>query len=134
MRRLVVVALLVSAFMVIASAGTANASVRWPARCSNFKCVNAHLNALHTAQKKAAANFNGFISCLDGWDVTEYPGYLADDGVTSITGLDYTASGDSIDTWMLGIDGGTCGFPGVASIAPHVKAAAPVPFFRFYRP
>jgi hypothetical protein len=133
MRRLVVVALLVSAFMVIASAGRANASVKWPARCSNFKCVNAHLNALHAAQKKTQANLNGFLNCIGLAPMTEYSHYQADDGVTSLFALDYTASGDSIDAWVVGIPGGTCGFPGVAAVAPHVKAA-PVPFFRFYRP
>jgi len=65
--------------------------------------------------------------------MTEYSHYQADDGVTSLFALDYTASGDSIDAWVVGIPGGTCGFPGVAAVAPHVKAA-PVPFFRFYRP
>jgi hypothetical protein len=134
MRRLVVVALLASAFLVIASAGTANASVKWPARCTNFKCVNAHLNQIHSAQKKAAANFNGFLNCLDTWPITGYGGYLADDGVTSTTAIDYTSSGDTIDTWVLGIDGGVCGAPTVAAVTPHVKAAAPVPFLRFYRP
>ena len=132
MRRLVVVALLVSAFMVIASAGTANASVRWPARCSNFKCVNAHLNALHTAQKNTQANLNGFLNCIGLAPMSEYSNYLADDGVTSLNAMDYTASGDSIDAWIIGIPGGTCGFAGVAAVT-HVKSA-PAPFLRFYRP
>jgi hypothetical protein len=134
MRRLVVVALLVSAFIVIASAGTANASVKWPARCSNFKCVNAHLNALHAAQKKTQANLNGFFNCIGLAPMSEYSSYLADDGVTSLVALDYTASGDSIDAWVVGIPGGTCGLAGVATVAPHVKTAAPAPFFRSYRP
>jgi len=128
MRRFIMVTLVIAAFAVVSTAGTANASTKWPARCSNFKCVNAHLNALHTAQKKAAANFSGFLSCLDTWPITGYSGYLADDGVTSITALDYTASGDTIDTWVLGIDGGVCGAPTVAA----VKAAKPVPLMRFY--
>ena len=64
--------------------------------------------------------------------MTQYPGYLMDDGVTSITALDYTASGDSIDTWMLGIDGGTCGFPGVAAVKAGVPK--PAPLLRFYQP
>jgi len=133
MRRLVVVALLASAFLVIASAGSANAAARWPARCSNFKCVNAHLNALHAAQKKTQANLNSFLGCIGLAPMTEYFNYLADDGVTSRSALDYTASGDSIDAWVVGVPGGTCGFPGVAAVAPHAKAAT-VPFFKFYRP
>ena len=134
MRKLILTALLIGALLVVASAGTASASVKWPARCTNFKCVNAHLNALHTSQKKATANFNGFLNCLDLWDVTQYGNFLLDDGVTSVTGLDYTGSGDSIDTWMLGIDGGVCGFPSVAAVTPHVKTGEPVPLLRFYRP
>ncbi len=128
MRRFIMVTLVIAAFAVVSTAGTANASTKWPARCSNFKCVNAHLNQIHAQQKKAAANFSGFLSCLDTWPITGYSGYLADDGVTSITALDYTASGDTIDTWVLGIDGGVCGAPTVAA----VKAAKPVPLMRFY--
>jgi hypothetical protein len=131
MRRLVVVALLASAFLVIASAGTANASVRWPARCSNFKCVNAHLNALHAAQKKTAANLNTFLGCIGLAPMTEYTGYRATDGVSTLNAMDYTASGDSIDAWIIGIPGGTCGFAGVAAVTPHVNAA-PMPFLRHY--
>jgi hypothetical protein len=134
MRRFVVVALLASAFLVIASAGTANASVRWPARCSNFKCVNAHLNALHAAQKKTAANLNTFLGCIGLAPTTQYTGYRATDGVSTLDALNYTLSGDPIDAWIIGIPGGTCGFAGVASVTPHVNGAAPAPFRRFYQP
>jgi hypothetical protein len=88
-----------------------NASTRWPARCSNFKCVNAHLNAVHTSLKKFQANVNGFFNCLDAFPITEYSDFLSDDGITPRAGLDFTASGDSIQGWFLDIDGDTCGFP-----------------------
>ena len=54
MRRFIMVTLVIAAFAVVSTAGTANASTKWPARCSNFKCVNAHLNAVHTSLKKIA--------------------------------------------------------------------------------
>ena len=111
MRRFIMVTLVIAAFAVVSTAGTANASTRWPARCSNFKCVNAHLNAVHTSLKKFEANVNGFFNCLDAFPITEYSNFLSDDGTTSRTGLDVTASGDSIQGWALDIDGGTCGFP-----------------------
>ena len=52
MRRFIMVTLVIAAFAVVSTAGTANASTKWPARCSNFKCVNAHLNAVHTSAQE----------------------------------------------------------------------------------
>lgn len=52
MRLRLVVILALGAAFAFAAAGTAQASVGWPAKCSNFKCVNAHLNQLH---KQAAS-------------------------------------------------------------------------------
>src|SRR4029078_7465716 len=109
----------------------ATGMVKWPARCSNFKCVNAHLNALHAAQKKTQANLNGFLNCIGLAPMTESSHSQGDDGVTSLFALDYTASGDSIDAWVVGIPGGTCGFPGVAAVVAHVEAA-PVAVFEVY--
>ena len=76
MRRFIMVTLVIAAFAVVSTAGTANASTRWPARCSNFKCVNAHLNAVHTSLKKFEANVNGFFNCLDAFPITEYSDFL----------------------------------------------------------
>jgi hypothetical protein len=104
-RRILVIALIVGAAL-LSTAGTSQAA-RWPARCSNFKCVNAHLNALH----KSVRNINGFLGCLDIKPATAYTNFLSDDSVTSRTGLDFTASGDTIDFWLLGVDPGTCGTP-----------------------
>lgn len=114
MRRLIMVTLVIAAFAVVSSAGTANASTRWPARCSNFKCVNAHLNAVHTSLKKFEANVNGFLNCFVIDPATEYGNFMSDDGVNSTFGLDFTASGDTVDLWMLGVDPGTCGTPTTA--------------------
>ena len=113
MRRTLVIALIVGAAL-LSTAGTSQAAARWPARCSNFKCVNAHLNALHKSVQKVNSNLNGFLSCLVFGSVTEYGNFLSDDGVTSRTGLDATATGDSIDVWLLGVAPGTCGFPTTA--------------------
>lgn len=116
MRKLIVVALLASALLVVANAGTASASVRWPARCTNFKCVNAHMNALHAYDltvKKKLASLAWVNPCLNtAFPVTQYPSYLYDDGAGGAfdtTGLDYTASGDSIDYWAWATTPGTCG-------------------------
>ena len=125
MRRFIMVTLVIAAFAVVSTAGTANASTKWPARCSNFKCVNAHLNAVHTSLKKFQANVNGFFNCLDAFPITEYSNFLSDDGITSRLGLDVTASGDSIQGWFLDIDGGTCGIPGVAALAGRTPSLAP---------
>jgi hypothetical protein len=76
------VTLVIAAFAVVSTAGTALASTKWPARCSNFKCVNAHLNAVHTTLKKFQANVNGFFNCLDAFPITEYSNFLSDDGIT----------------------------------------------------
>ena len=125
MRRFIMVTLVIAAFAVVSTAGTANASTKWPARCSNFKCVNAHLNAVHTTLKKFQANVNGFFNCLDAFPITEYSNFLSDDGTTPRAGLDITASGDPIQGWFLDIDGGTCGFPGVAAVSGRSPLLTP---------
>jgi hypothetical protein len=109
MRRLVVIVLIVAVAGIASSAGTAHAAARWPARCSNFKCVNAHLNALHKQVKAANATLNGFLNCLVVGPITEYTNFLANDNTTSISALDNTHSGDSIDVWLAGFLPGTCG-------------------------
>jgi hypothetical protein len=60
---------------------------------SRSRRVNAHLNALHTAQKKTQANLNGFLNCIGLAPMSEYTGYAATDGVTTLNAMDYTASG-----------------------------------------
>src|SRR6476660_6316888 len=85
-RRILVLALIVGAAL-LSTAGTSQAAARWPARCSNFKCVNAHLNALHTqnvAAKKSIDNIEGFLTCLDFAPTTQYPGFFADDGAGGV--------------------------------------------------
>ena len=112
MRRILVIAL-ISGAALLSTAGTSQAAARWPAKCSNFKCVNAHLNALHKSVQninKSVQNINGTLSCLNVLaPFTEYGNFLSDDGVNSTFGLDFTATGDSVDVWMLGIAPGTCG-------------------------
>jgi hypothetical protein len=131
-RRILVLALIVGAAL-LSTAGTSQAATRWPARCSNFKCVNAHLNALHTAQKKTAANLNGFLGCVVLGPITQYANFLSDDGVTSRTGLDATATGDPIDVWLLGIAPGTCGFGTTASKVGKMPFRAPNLMFGGHR-
>ena len=54
-RLLVVMATLVVALSALAAAGPAQASTHWPASCTNFKCVNAHLNDLNKRSKAMKA-------------------------------------------------------------------------------
>ncbi|MDX6547666.1 MAG: hypothetical protein QOG33_1216 [Gaiellales bacterium] len=52
MRRWIVVLAIVSvAFSALAATSVAQASVTWPASCSNMACVNAHLNNLNLRAK-----------------------------------------------------------------------------------
>lgn len=110
--------LLLSAVLVLLagfSSTTANASVRWPAGCSSWKCVNAHLNALHSndlAVKTKLASL-AWVNCYNtSFPLTEYPAYLYDNGAGGYfdtTAVDYTSSGDGIDYWVLANTPGTCG-------------------------
>jgi hypothetical protein len=108
LRRILIIGL-VSAAVFLGTAGTSQAAT-WPAKCHNFKCVNAHLNTLH----KQVKNVQGFLNCFTVAPATEYGDFLLDDGVTSTTGLDFTGTGDTIDFWLLGINPGTCGLPTTA--------------------
>lgn len=49
-RTLIVLAVVVAGSVVAAS--SAQAATRWPAKCKNMKCVNAHLNNLHAQSVK----------------------------------------------------------------------------------
>jgi hypothetical protein len=115
-RRTLVIAAIVAAALVI-SAGSAQASTKWPARCGSWKCVNAHLNALHTQQtalKKGLSNLSWVNPCLDNIiPMTDFNGYLFDDGAGGsfdTTAFDYTLSGEVADFWMLTVDP-TCAPP-----------------------
>ena len=50
-RGTVVLAIVIVALSVLVATTAAQASVTWPATCTNFKCVNAHLNSLNTRAK-----------------------------------------------------------------------------------
>ncbi len=117
MRRLLVIAAIVGAVL-LSTAGTSQAATTWPAKCSSFKCVNAHLNALHSAQQtinKKLKSLAWVNVCLDTpIPITQYPGYLYDDGAGGsfdTTALDGTASGDSVDYWLWATTPGNCGSP-----------------------
>jgi hypothetical protein len=49
---LIIVTLIVAG---LALPATSSAAVRWPANCTTFRCVNAHLNQLHKQAKANAA-------------------------------------------------------------------------------
>ncbi len=108
---------LVAAFTGAVFASTATAQARtWPAHCTSWKCVNAHLNALHANDQvanKKLANLAWVNVCFNtSFPVTEYPAYLYDDGASGFfdtTAVDYTNSGDGIDYWVIANTPGTCG-------------------------
>jgi hypothetical protein len=88
--------------------------------------LEAHLNALHTqnlALRTRVGQLTAFNNCMIIAAITEYSDYLADDGVTSVTGLDYSGSGTAPDFWALGINPGACGTPATAL---HLKSSVVV--------
>jgi hypothetical protein len=50
-RTFVVLAIAMVAFSALAASSAAQASTRWPATCTSFKCVNGHLNDLNKRTK-----------------------------------------------------------------------------------
>jgi hypothetical protein len=92
MKRVGIIALVMLALG--AGATTAEASVKWPAHCHNFKCVNTHLNALH--QQALRPNRVTLVN------------YLYKCGIVfpqSLDSSDYfflTPSGATPDVWALG--------------------------------
>ncbi|HEX2588743.1 MAG TPA: hypothetical protein VHL51_10780 [Gaiellales bacterium] len=126
MRRLAVAAVLAALAVFGAHAARAQASTKWPARCTNFKCVNAHLNALHSAQQTINKKLNSLAwvnVCLDTpIPITQYNGYLFDDGAGGsfdTTALDGTASGDPVDYGLWATTPGNCGSPLTAAQPTH---------------
>jgi hypothetical protein len=127
LRRLSVILLIVLVSGLASSVGSAHASARWPARCRSFKCVNAHMNQLHKQVKAANARVSsviGFLNnCLVVDPITQYVNYLANDNTTTLSAVDFTHSGDSIDLWAVGIDPGTCGL-GTTAIRSNLHPLA----------
>jgi hypothetical protein len=76
--------------------------VKWPARCTTMKCVNRHLNQVHTL----AVNENNFLNkCLWELPVTEYG-----DSSSGAFGYLYTNTGNPADAFpTTGFDYGTTG-------------------------
>jgi hypothetical protein len=92
MKRVGIIALVMLALG--AGATSARAGVKWPARCHNFKCVNAHLNALH--QQALKANRVALVNYLYQCAIV-FP--------QSLDSSDYfflTPSGATPDVWALG--------------------------------
>jgi hypothetical protein len=107
-RKLTVLAAVVSGAVVLATgAGTASATVTWPAKCTNWTCVNAHLNALHAVdQAQAVTNKNQNLklkrvlplftyldTCLGEFPATVDSTSLA---------MAKTTPGGTPDMWLLG--------------------------------
>ncbi len=92
MKRVGIIALVTLALG--AGSTTAQASVKWPAHCQNFKCVNKHLNALH--QQALKANRVTFVNYLYTCGI-EFPQSLDSSGYFFLT-----LSGSTPDVWALG--------------------------------
>ncbi|HET7171893.1 MAG TPA: hypothetical protein VFI18_09685 [Gaiellales bacterium] len=92
MKRVGIIALVMLALG--AGAATAQASVRWPARCHNFKCVNTHLNALH--QQALKTSRVAFVNYLYKCGI-EFPESLDGSGFFFLT-----PAGSTPDVWALG--------------------------------
>jgi hypothetical protein len=101
-------AVLLGAMLVALGVGasTANAAtVRWPAHCSNFKCVNKHLNQLH-AQFLALKAWKQSTKVQHAVSIGSY---LFTCGVEFPESLDLstgdffpTPTGNTPDVWALG--------------------------------
>jgi hypothetical protein len=104
-----------------AAASTAQASVKWPAHCQNFTCVNKHLNALH--QQALKANRVALVNYLYKCGV-EFP--------QTLDSSDYfflTPSGSTPDVWALG-DGCNADPAAVQHTATRrVHSIAPLAFY-----
>ena len=92
MKRVGIIALVALALGTGATA--VQASVKWPAHCHTFKCVNSHLNALH--QQALKANRVSFVNYLFKCG-TEFPESLDSSGFFFLT-----PSGSTPDVWALG--------------------------------
>jgi hypothetical protein len=133
MRRRLVVVMAVLALATLVGSSRAEASVSWPANCTNFKCVNAHLNALHTqnvALKAGLAKLSWVNPCLDSLvPITAYPSYLYDDGFGGsfdTTALDYTIAGEVPDYWVSVVNPSCAPATARLSLGAHVfHVAAP---------
>ena len=125
MKKLLVLAALVLGLLA-STAGSAGA-VGWPASCQTLLCVDSHLNALHRRDARLQARisalqlrvtrleryFGGLVKCIEEGPLTQYGdpngtfGYAFSNNGTDTfftTGLDWTASGDPVDGWVM-IDG-----------------------------
>jgi hypothetical protein len=111
MKRVGIIALVMLALGTGATA--AQASATWPAHCRNFKCVNAHLNALH--QQALKANRVALVNYLHTCGV-EFP--------QTLDSSDYfflTPSGSTPDVWTLG-DGCNTEPAGARGAATHAAS------------
>jgi hypothetical protein len=106
--RIGMIAVIASTTLGVAGAATAQAGPHWPAACKTFRCVNAHLNALHTqtlALQAIDKRQNKTINQLISFDnsvgsafdcFAEYPV-----SVDPSTYLFVTAAGNTPAAWTL---------------------------------
>ena len=119
MKRVGIIALVALALGTGATA--AHASVKWPAPCQNFACVNKHLNALH--QQALKANRVALVNYLYKCGV-EFPQTLDSSEYFLLT-----PSGSTPDVWALG-DGCNTDPASVQRAATRrVRGTTPLAFF-----
>ena len=115
MKKMIVV-LTAAAALTVAAAAPASASPKASASakgCRTVKCFNNRISVLQSEVVELANALN----CVQPVAVSRYPGYDYNGYAAATTALDFTESGDTVSTWVLGIEPGTCG-------APHVRTAA----------
>ena len=113
MRKMIVV-LTAAAALTVAVAAPASASAKAKASggCRTVKCFNNRISVLQSEVVKLADALN----CVQPVAVSRYPGYDYNGYAAATTALDFTESGDTVSSWVLGIEPGTCG-------APHTRTA-----------
>jgi hypothetical protein len=90
-RGIVILAIVTVALSALAATSVAQASVTWPATCTNFKCVNAHLNSLNTRTKALTTRLHSDENFYDTATICEGDALVNEtqneaDNQTGITG------------------------------------------------
>jgi len=116
MRRLIIVAALALTLTAVAGVSRADA-VSWPAHCRTsasfgkyLRCVDAHMNNLDSRLRAASRRLNALLNCEAIVPLTQYgdpagtAGYEFNNGTDPTfftTGLDVTATGDTVGSWFV---------------------------------
>ena len=123
MKKMIVV-LTAAAALTVAAAAPASASAKG---CRTVKCFNNRISVLQSEVVELANALN----CVQPVAVSRYPGYDYNGYAAATTALDFTESGDTVSTWVLGIEPGSCGAPHARTAAQSASARDASPFGPF---